>query len=619
MGRVYEDFQQTLDELRGRLADDPRREMVQLFLMALEREEIVAVGYRESLMAGRLDAMPLPADAREVIGHALIWIWKDEEIHSIYIRGAILRLGNPLLEAQALATQLAGGVGGWAASALQHTRWRSAPLSRLLAKLVTWAGMLVGKVPADVRQHLRYGPFRDFCRFNIDAEKTAWLCWDRLAELARADTQLEPRVAADFARIARDEQRHGQIFEILADALDERDELVPGETAATLAEKIGRIDPVFLPRSWRRVDRIENPLGSGGRVWCLRGGGPDEKRPLFQRLLEESQLGERLRERAGYLGKRVDEMRVAVKPTFMLGYHKKDRSPLTDPELLHDLGETLHNYGCSDVALVEGRNIYDHFYRNRAVRDVAGYFGIDSPHYRLADAAEEQVPHDYARGMAQYTVSRTWRDADFRISFGKLRSHPIELALLCVGNVEWVGARCDEFLFLERQADRATAVMMLLAEFPPHFALLDGYDQAPDGLVGVMGAPKPKSPRRLYAAADALALDTVAAGHVGVRHPRESSLLESACHWFGGWSEDVEVIGCDEPVKDWRGPYASEWWALLSLLAYPVYVMGSGRGRLFVPEFDEAAFPPIKPEGWWLRLRRRAVRRLLGLRHPRGK
>ena len=63
--------------------------------------------------------------------------------------------------------------------------------------------------------------------------------------------------------------------------------------------------------------------------------------------------------------------------------------------------------------------------------------------------------------MAQYTIAKSWRDADFRISFPKLRSHPIEMALLCVGNIEWVGGRCDEYLFLERQADRATAVMML--------------------------------------------------------------------------------------------------------------------------------------------------------------
>ena len=75
--------------------------------------------------------------------------------------------------------------------------------------------------------------------------------------------------------------------------------------------------------------------------------------------------------------------------------------------------------------------------------------------------------------------------------------------------------------------------MMLLDAFPPDFALLDAYDSAADGLVGVMGCPRPKVPQRLYAAADALALDMVAARHMGVRDPRQSSILRAACHWFG--------------------------------------------------------------------------------------
>lgn len=132
---------------------------------------------------------------REIIRHALIWVWKDEEMHTISIRGAILRLGGWRLRRQALATQLAGGLGGWASSVLQHSRWRRAPVSRSLATLVTFLGRLVGKVPADVRRHLQYGPFRGFCAFNVDAEKTAAVCWQRIAELAAS----QPDIAHDLA------------------------------------------------------------------------------------------------------------------------------------------------------------------------------------------------------------------------------------------------------------------------------------------------------------------------------------------------------------------------------------------------------------------------------------
>jgi uncharacterized protein (DUF362 family) len=300
----------------------------------------------------------------------------------------------------------------------------------------------------------------------------------------------------------------------------------------------------------------------------------------------------------------------------MLGYHRRDRSILTDPELLEELALFLRAQGCEDVAVVECTNIYDCFYGGRSVEKVASYLGYASSHYRIVDSSTEQVPHGYFRGMAQHTIGRTWKDADFRISFAKMRSHPVELVYLTVPNVEWVGGRCDQFLFLDRQAHRETAIMMLLDEFPPDYALLDGYDLAADGLVGVMGCPRPPRPRRLYASGDALALDCVAARHLGVRDARESTILRAAGHWFGQPDRAPQVIGLDEPVEGWRGPYHSDVSTLLSFMAYPVYVLGSGRGALFVPQMDEQAFPPLEKEGALLKLGRGLVRRVIGLRLP---
>ncbi|HEV3005408.1 MAG TPA: DUF362 domain-containing protein, partial [Pirellulales bacterium] len=329
--------------------------------------------------------------------------------------------------------------------------------------------------------------------------------------------------------------------------------------------------------------------------------------------LDDAGLHQRLGERAAALGKPLAELRVAIKPTFMLGYHRKDLSPLTDPALIDELARTLHELGCADVALVEGRNIYDRWFRNRSVHDVANYFRISSEHFRLVDLGEEQVQHHFGRGMAQYTVGRTWKEADFRISFGKMRSHPVDLALLTLGNLEWVGARCDEYLFVERQAQRQTALMMLIADFPPHFALLDAYECVPDGLVGMMGCRRPKSPRRFYAGADALAVDVTALRHLGVPDPNTSSTLRWGRHWFGDLAGRIEVVGVDESVADWRSPHHNEVSTLLSVLAFPVYELGSGRGALFVPQMDETAFPPLVRETAKLRLGRRVVRKLLGL------
>jgi len=49
-------------------------------------------------------------------------------------------------------------------------------------------------------------------------------------------------------------------------------------------------------------------------------------------------------------------------------------------------------------------------------------------------------------------------------------------------------------------------------------------------------------------------------------------------------------------------------------LSYPVYVYLSGEGRLFVPDMDEAAFPPIAPDPWAVRAVRRAAQLMFGTR-----
>jgi uncharacterized protein (DUF362 family) len=623
MADVVQAFEAQLLRWRRRYAGRPGREMVKLCLLSLEREEIVAIAYREDALGKRLARMPVADDVREIAGHALLWAWKDEEMHAIYVRGCLLRLGSPWLRLRALQHQAAGAVGGWASSVRQHVRWSDAPLSRLIATLLTWAGLITGRVPREVRRFLDCRAFRDFCLFNAQAERTARLCWERLAELAAEVPAISRGLVEEFQRVAEDEERHERVFSILAAALDAEDRLVAGESASTLANKIGAVGEFFLPRRRRTGRSARNPLGSGAPVWCVSGSARDDKRTELRRLLEASGLERHVGERARERGIAVSALRVAIKPTFMLGYHQRDRSIITDPELLDELAAFLRELGCADVAAVECANIYDNFYRNRTVDQVARYMGLGSRHYRIVDSANEQVPHRYFRGMAQYSVGRTWKEADYRISFAKMRSHPVELVYLTVPNVEWVGGRCDQFLFLDRQAHRETAIMMLLDEFPPDYALLDGYELAADGLVGVMGCASPPRPRRLYAGADALAVDMVAARHLGLRDPRESTILRAALHWFGspsGPSAPVparpEVIGCDEPVAGWRSPYHDELSTFLSFLAYPVYVLGSGRGALFVPEMDLEAFPLLEPEGLVLRSSRRAVRTLLGLRLP---
>lgn len=614
---VYQEFLREMATIKRKAGGDRRKEFIRLLLVALEREKMVTVSYRESLMLSRLESMPLAPEVRTLIRHALIWIWKDEDMHTVYTRGALLKSGGWLQKIRTFNSQAAGAIGGWAASVVHHVPLRRAPFSWFWARVFTGVGKLTGKVPKAVKQHVRYGPFRDFCAFNIDAERTAQICWERILDLAREMPEFTPESLHDLARVAYDEDRHAQIFQILYDALDDEDRLVPGESADTLRTKIGAISDYFLPRQFRQLDPEVAPLGHGGQVWVQEDRENKGDLALFEQALKQSDLAERLAQHCARSGKSPAELRIAIKPSFILGTQNIDLSPVTAPHILEALAAWLHALGYQNIAVMESNNIYDQFFQNRTMENVAQYFGYDSPHYRLINISDNLVEHQYVRGMGAYQVAQAWKEADFRMSFGKLKSHPTELVMLSLANLEWMGSRLEDFIFLDRQADRRTANMMLLDEFPPHYAILEGYENCPDGLVGIMGCKSPKHPRRYYLGRDALAVDMVAARHLGITELPSSGLLNTANHWFGGWADEITVVGTDAPVSGWRSPTYNRLWALLSLISFPMYMLFSRRGSLFVAEMDEDAFPLKNRPGFTTRFLRNFNRRVIGLHFGR--
>ncbi len=613
MGKIFDEATAELEGVLQRFADRPKVAYWKLLLMALEREQIVSLAYREKVIADRLDRMPIPDDVRQVIAHAVVWVWKDEEMHTTYVRGELLKAARGSAKVRVLLEQLGGAVAGWATGVLQHSDPRKALLSRKVAGLIVFSGKVAGKVPTEVGKLLRAGPFREFCLLNADLEMASGSCWNRILRLAGDVAGADAETLIEFRRVVEDEDRHRRVFEAIADALTDDDRLAPGVTADNLATRIGDVGRAFLPRALRSAGDTDHPIGSGGLVWSHEGAEGESAVTAFHRLLAECDLGNRLRACAARLDKPVSAMRVVIKGCFMLGYHRDDPSPVVAPKLIEELVRYFRELGVVRVVLAEARNVYDRFFYNRGVKDVARYFGFSSPLYEVVDLTLDPQPHFYPRGLGPSSIGRAWAGGDFRVSFVKLRSHPVCQASLSIGNLEGIGGRTDEFIFLDRRADRATPLMALIDEYPPHYALIDGFETASDGLTGMMGCLRPIHARRFYAGADALTVDMVAIRHLGVRDPSASALLSAAAHWFGGWPAAVEVIGTDAPVRGWRGPQSTDFHALLSLMALPVYVWGSGRGSLFLPAMDTRAFPPQRQAGPLIRAARRLIRALLGM------
>ena len=84
---LLDDVTKLLDRWKVKYKGQPHLERQKLLLLALEREQIVAVAYREEAIAGRVAALDIGDDARDLVRQTLIWIWKDEQLHAEYLRG----------------------------------------------------------------------------------------------------------------------------------------------------------------------------------------------------------------------------------------------------------------------------------------------------------------------------------------------------------------------------------------------------------------------------------------------------------------------------------------------------------------------------------------------------
>ena len=141
--------------------------------------------------------------------------------------------------------------------------------------------------------------------------------------------------------------------------------------------------------------------------------------------------------------------------------------------------------------------------------------------------------------------------------------------------------------------------MMLLDVAPPDFEVVDAWSPVADGPFGVMGCHRPAHVRHVYAGADALAVDEVVLGDLGVEDPRLAPIVRRAHHWFGlpllaprrrRRSAALALVVA-------RARTHRHHSAILGAASYPVYMYLSNHGELFVPAMDTVAFPPTRTRG----------------------
>jgi len=286
------------------------------------------------------------------------------------------------------------------------------------------------------------------------------------------------------------------------------------------------------------------------KVAVLKG---DDKFQLLDQVLEQAGFWEVLDRRFQASGKSRENFSVVIKPNFMFLHHKKDISSYTDPELVEALIDKIAAKGYSNIAIVEAQSTYGNYYANWEVVTVAKYIGYSTEkNYRIADLTEEMVPYDYGGRFGQHFVGLTWRDADFRISFAKNKTHVFCNYTLTLKNIYGTLPMQDKLKEYHTQREYDWPTIESMKHFPVHFGLIDAIYSG-DGQFGVMVDPKPNHTKTMIAGENLMAVDYVGAKKMGLNpeDPQVGRFLSLAWEAFGK-PKEIIWIGDQSVYDPWQ-------------------------------------------------------------------
>jgi uncharacterized protein (DUF362 family) len=274
-----------------------------------------------------------------------------------------------------------------------------------------------------------------------------------------------------------------------------------------------------------------------------------DKIAALDRVLDETGFYQLLDAQRELAGKSAADFLVAIKPNFMFAYNKRDESTFTDPELVGHLARRLRDRGYETIRVVEAQSTYGEYFTKRSVPEMAGYLGFDGAgRYEVVDMTEDATEiRDFPAPLGRHPVSAVWRDADFRISFAKNKTHAYAYYTLTLKNI--YGALPLANKFKEYHCGRGIygPAIQYLQEFPVHYGLVDAYLSA-DGPFGIFADTAPNRTQTIIGGADLVAVDWVAASKMGL-DPMISRYMQLAVEKFG--KPAIALIGDASPYLPW--------------------------------------------------------------------
>lgn len=278
----------------------------------------------------------------------------------------------------------------------------------------------------------------------------------------------------------------------------------------------------------------------------------DDKIKALDSVLRETGFVDLVKSKFEASGKSRDAFSIVIKPNFMFAYNVADHTTYTDPELVRHLVKILRDEGgFSKITVVEAQSTYGEYFDKRSVLEMADYLGYSvdgSEGYAVVDLTTDASgevllgPH-----LGRHPVPATWKDADFRISFAKNKTHAYAYYSLTIKNVYGALPLANKFYEYHTERDIYYTTMEYLKAYPVHYGLIDA-DKSADGPFGVFADSEPNETKTIIGGQDLVAVDWVGASKMGI-DPKISKYMELAVKAFG--KPEIKLIGDPNPYHPW--------------------------------------------------------------------
>ena len=278
----------------------------------------------------------------------------------------------------------------------------------------------------------------------------------------------------------------------------------------------------------------------------------EDKLGLLDELLQSSSFWLALQEKHFRSGLDKHDFKILIKPD--LNACELTGSTATDPELVEQLIDLLHDRGFTQVVVGDSRNSFDSWLENRDVQilaDILGYRYVTSKDrgYDVIDFAEDLAPGPFAEGSILHNshLPRAWLEADFHILFSKNKTDDETAYYLGLNNLISLLPLKDKDYHYKHRLNRADVLIELLHHIDIDFCIIDAFISN-HGNAGTRVA-RPLQTNTLIAGENLLLTDYVAAEKMGTEL-NASPIHNKALREFG-LPKPYRIDGDMTPYPAW--------------------------------------------------------------------